>query len=147
MYLRRLKRFFVILFNVECAMRRPFQRCVQRGGSACSCSYIALWVRTPNLSLLEAETSVDKGLNLFPFSHKCHLLLKSCLGAHVLQSFIHCLASIVEFQDCRVAAISTVAASHKHFPSSAKTPHQTLVWLLGILCRTTETSLQQLFAS
>ena len=28
MYLRRLKRFFVILFVVGCAMRRPFQRCI-----------------------------------------------------------------------------------------------------------------------
>ena len=28
MYLRRLKRFFVILSVVGCAMRRPFQRCV-----------------------------------------------------------------------------------------------------------------------
>ena len=43
-------------------MRRPFQRCVYRGGSACSCWDIALWVRRPTLSLLEAEKSVDKGL-------------------------------------------------------------------------------------
>ena len=43
-------------------MRRPFQRCVYRGGSACSCWDIALWVRRPTSSLLEAEKSVDKGL-------------------------------------------------------------------------------------
>ena len=34
----------------------------------------------------------------------------------------------------------------KFFPSWAKTPHQTFVWLVGILCRATETSLQQLYA-
>ena len=45
-------------------MRRPFQRCVYRGGSACSCWDIALWVRRPTSSLLEAEKSVDKGLML-----------------------------------------------------------------------------------
>ena len=44
-------------------MRRPFQRCVYHGGSTCSCWDIALWVRRPTLSLLEAEKSVDKGFS------------------------------------------------------------------------------------
>ena len=43
-------------------MRRPFQRCVYHAGRACSCWDIALWVRRPTLSLLEAEKSVEKGL-------------------------------------------------------------------------------------
>ena len=62
MYLWRLKRFCVKLFIIGFAMRRPFQRCVYPGGSACSCWDIALWVRRPTSSLLEAEKSVDKGL-------------------------------------------------------------------------------------
>ena len=62
MYLWRLKRFCVILFIIGFAMRRPFQRCVYRGGRAFSCWDIALWVRRPTSSFLEAEKSVDKGL-------------------------------------------------------------------------------------
>ena len=56
----RLKRFCVILFIIGFAMRRPFQQCVYRCASACSCWDIALWVRRSTLSLLEADKSVNK---------------------------------------------------------------------------------------
>ena len=59
MYVRRLKRFCVKLFIAGC---------VYRGGGACTCWDIALWVRRPTLSLLEAEKSVDKGLRVAYFS-------------------------------------------------------------------------------
>ena len=72
MYLKRLKRFCIILFINRYAMRRPFQRCVYRGGSICGGWDIALWVRRPTLSLLQAEKSVDKGPILKPFGTHTH---------------------------------------------------------------------------
>ena len=65
-------------------MRRPFQRCVYRGGGACSCWDIALWVRRPTLSLLEAEKLVDKGLRHVFFICACqtHTTAGVLKGAH-----------------------------------------------------------------
>ena len=56
-------------------------------------------------SFLSSWPSLPVSFFVF-FSHTCRLLLKSSRGAHVFQSFSHCLGSIVEFQG------STVAAPH-----------------------------------
>ena len=83
-------------------------------------------------------------LLLFPFSHTCGLHIKYGRAAHLFQNVSHCNGSIVELQDCKVGSYLHRPCTTKFFPSWAKPPHQTLVWLVGILCRATETSLQQL---
>ena len=54
---------FALNFSSSDAEWEDLSNGVYHGGSACSCWYIALWARRPSLSLLQAEKSVDKGLN------------------------------------------------------------------------------------
>ena len=64
-YLQRLNTFCIILFAIVhvCALRRPFHQYVYRDDSAVSCWDIAVWVKRPTLSFLEAEESVNKRLS------------------------------------------------------------------------------------
>ena len=64
-------------------MRRPFQQCVYRCASAYSCWDIALSVRRPTLSLLEAEKLVNKGL----ISAYCKVVYKSRILCAIFQLF------------------------------------------------------------
>ena len=98
------------------------------------------------LSFLSSWPSLLQ-LLLFAFSYSCGQHIKSGRAAHLFQNFGHCLGSIVELQDCKVGNYLHSPCTTKFFPNWAKTPHQTLVWLIGILCRAAESSLQHLFAS
>ena len=99
MYLWRLKRFCVILLIIEFAMRRPFQQCVYRCATACSCWDIALWARRPTLSLLEAEKSVNKGLNIVvsPVATRSLRWVWYCIAENFLQRKISSKAIIRQF--------------------------------------------------
>ena len=83
MYLRRLKGFRNT-FRRWMRNEKTFPTVCLTWCSACSCWDIALWVCRPNLSLLEAEKSTDKGLTpmgvlagMRAHAHTHHALQKS----------------------------------------------------------------------